>query len=813
MVTHTNRSHRLTAGTRLGLIATLSAALALGAGATTAHATLQAAAPQGAQDVHDEGEVTDLGVAMQSVNVRLSAVGELSDGTPVAYLFSDGEPVSFNMVDLRTGDLLDSYHLAPYSVASSITVADDGVVYFSVRSPNDGSLWRYDPEVQELSQVATGIAGEQMLRTLDTHEQTLYGTTYPNANLFAMDLQSQEITEYGRIAPEGDYAWGLDADDDGVWVGSGTPAQLHLMNPEEGSVAPVDLPEPVAAGGEFIQRIEKYGDVRIVSHRAVDGMTAHLHDGSEWVDALDVRGMWHYTADAEDGNFYYLDGQNDVWAYDVNERTTTQIDVLDSTIADELGATSQVFLADLGTQEFPGSSLVGVRADGRIWRLNLQTGHADVILADAQGAPVTTMSIAEGGDGQVYIGAYLSPGVLAAVDPATNTITQLDGPEQADSITAHGDLTIFGTYPNAEFFATDHTEPWDWGTNPAHVLTLGRAESGQDRPRHMISAGDVVAIGTIPNYGELGGALTLLDPATGEFESHRDVVPGQSVTDLAYADGVVYAGTSIHGGLDSTPTATTAEVFAWSIDDGLIASTPVPGAEVVHSLEFDQDGRLWAMADTGELLEYDVMAHEFDAVLDSGIPHTNVWGSASSLDLNEADGMLYGAAGNRLFRFDSSQQEVEVLVASGVRRSTVAHGDVFFTDETNVYRYHLGASDPICDEEMTGVHRGPLRVTDGTTCITDADINGPITVGSGASLVLTDSDTNGPIRASGALDVQLLNNQISGPVQISDSTGRVHLEQNSISGPLSCTGNEHQPTGEQNNIRGPASGQCQDLGS
>lgn len=807
----TRRGHRRTTGARLGLIATLGAALTLG--------TVPAAAdgaPELPSHVHHtstEGEITDLGVAMQSVNVRLSDVGELADGTPVAYLFSDGEPVSFNMVDLRTGELLDSHRLAPYSVASSITVADDGVVYFSVRSPNDGSLWRYDPEPRELSHMATGIAGEQMLRTLDTHEQTLYGTTYPNANLFAVDLQSEEITEYGRIAPEGDYAWGLDADDDGVWVGAGTPAQLRLVDPAEGSVTAVDLPEPVAASGEFIQRVEKYDDLRIVSHRAVDGMTAHLHDGTTWVDSLDIRGMWHYTADAEDGAFYYLDGQNTVWAYDVNERSATQIDVHDSAIADELGSTSQVFLTNLGTEEFPGHTLVGVRADGYIWRFNLQTAHADVILAQAQGAPVTTMSIATGGDGQVYIGAYLSPGVLATVDPTTNTMQQLNGPEQADSITAHGDLTVFGTYPNAEFFATDHTEPWDWGTNPAHVLTLGRSESGQDRPRHMISAGDVVAIGTIPNYGELGGALTLLDPVTGEFETHRDVVPDQSVTDLAYADGVVYAGTSIHGGLDSTPTATTAELFAWSITDGLIASTPAPGAEVIHSLEFDQDGRLWAMADTGELLEYDLTNHEFDTVIDSGIRHTNIWGSSSSLDLNEADGMLYGAAGNRLFRFDSGQEQVDVLVSSGVRRSTVADGDVFFTDETNVYRYHLGSPEQACDEQITGTHRGPLRILDGRTCITDADVKGPITVSSGASLVLTDSETNGPIRASGAQDVQLVNNRISGPVQVSDSTGRIHLEQNSISGPLSCTGNEQQPTGGQNEVRGPASGQCQELGS
>src|SRR5690625_7080878 len=68
---------------------------------------------------------------MSSINVRLSAVGELADGTPVGYLFSDGNPVSLEVVDLCTGDLLDQHRIDPYTVASSIAVAEDGTVYLS----------------------------------------------------------------------------------------------------------------------------------------------------------------------------------------------------------------------------------------------------------------------------------------------------------------------------------------------------------------------------------------------------------------------------------------------------------------------------------------------------------------------------------------------------------------------------------------------------------------------------------------------------------------------------------------------------------
>src|SRR5699024_2573177 len=101
--------------------------------------------PESAEQTAESGEVTELGVAMAWINVRLSAVGELADGTPVGYLFSDGNPVSLEVVDLRTGDLLDQHRIDPYTVASSIAVAEDGTVYLSVRSPNDATLWKYSP--------------------------------------------------------------------------------------------------------------------------------------------------------------------------------------------------------------------------------------------------------------------------------------------------------------------------------------------------------------------------------------------------------------------------------------------------------------------------------------------------------------------------------------------------------------------------------------------------------------------------------------------------------------------------------------------
>lgn len=808
MTAHRSRSRTPASPLRAALISGAVAALVMSAGAASADS-----GPASAEQAPAAEQVTDLGVAMASINVRLSAVGELADGTPVGYLFSDGNPVSFEVIDLRTGDLLDQHRIEPYTVASSIAVADDGTAYFSVRSPNDGTLWKYSPESKELETIASGIAGEEMLRMLDIDGDTLYGTTYPDANVYAVDLGTEEVTEYGRITPEGDYAWGLDAEDGTVWAGAGTPAQLVELDPESGTVEQIELPEAVAEGGDFIQRVESYGDdLRVVSHRAVDGATAHVHDGTDWIGTMDASGMWSYTEGTADGAFYYLssDQNEPLWAYDLDSRAPEPVDLSGSGLEGELAGTSQMFLAELGTDDFPGVTVLGVRTDGQIWRYNLETGRGDVLATDIEGAPVTTMSMAVGGDDQIYVGAYLSSGVMARIDPDTDEITQLSGPEQADAITPHGTDTLIGTYPNAGIYRADADADWEWGTNPEQVLELGRDATGQDRPRHMISAGEHVAIGTIPNYGELGGGLTLLDPQTGDYEFHRNVVPDQSVTDLAYTDSVVYAGTSIHGGLDSAPTTETAEVFAWHVDSGLQGSTPIPGAEIVHSLTVDAGGALWAMVDTGDLVELDPTTLEIVRTIDTGIAHTNVWGSSASLELHPENGLLYGNAGGSLFSVDPETGELTVLVDSGVRLATVTDSDVFFADETTVYRYHLEAAVE-CDQEITGDHRGPLTIREGTTCITDADVRGPVSVSDGASIVVEGSVINGPLQSHGAEDVTLTHTTHRGPVAITSSTGAVTLTGNTIYGPLACSGNALDPTGADNLVRGPASGQCAEL--
>jgi hypothetical protein len=645
------------------------------------------------QLVHSGGplEIEDLGTAFYSPNVRLADVDVLADGTPVGYVFSDGQPVSFNVVDLRTGDLLDSHDMTGYSIAASIEIAPDHTVYFSVRGPNDGTLWRYDPETQEVTELVRRIAGEQLLRSLVYDDGILYGSTYPNAKVYAYDTVTGDIRDYGSVVTDGSaYAWGFDLVDDRLWVGTGPTPHLMEVDPVNGSITERTLPSEVTDAADFVSRITRFDDLVVVGYSpAGAGGNTAVYDltADEWLPGL-AGSVGPWTPDAADGVVYYVSG-NTILGYDLATRQTVDVGWSDGSLAAELDGTNGLALVELGTADFPGVTLVGARVDGAIWRYNLATGNGDVVHSGIPGAPATIHSIGHGGDGSIYFGAYLSAGVMARIG-ADGSVEQLSGPKQADSVIAHRGRTVVGTYPGAEFFVGKANEEWNWGENPAYLFDLGRGESGQDRPLALLSAGSSVAAGTIPNYGELGGALTLFHPGSGKHEIYRNVVPDQSVTALAYRNGLIYGGTSIHGGLSSEPTQTEAELFVWDSRRGelVTSSVVVPGAEVIHALAFDHAGRLWGLTDSGVLFEYDTGTHEVARSRHTQATASNVWGRLSELYMHPHNGYMYGNADGRLFRFDPDTLEFTTVLSSGARHSAVdSDGVIYFTDQTNVYRY------------------------------------------------------------------------------------------------------------------------------
>jgi subtilisin family serine protease len=147
-----------------------------------------------------------------------------------------------------------------------------------------------------------------------------------------------------------------------------------------------------------------------------------------------------------------------------------------------------------------------------------------------------------------------------------------------------------------------------------------------------------------------------------------------------------------------------------------------------------------------------------------------------------------------------------------------------------------GGGPVVCDETITGVHAGPLSVTEGVTCLAaGAQVLGEVNVSEGAGLIATAAVIQGPVSAIGASTVEIVFSQVTGPVLVSGATGSVSLfgsqvtgsvtllnnstgvaatvSGNTVIGSLSCFGNQPPPTdhGLSNTATGGKLGQCAEL--
>ena len=768
-------------------------------------------------------EVTDHGLVGTEVSTSVSEAGTLPDGTPVLYIGGSGEPASFTVVNAETGELIFAADVPPKSISSPIQPLPDGSAFFGLRDGSGTIIYHWDAETHEITEALENPAGGRLVRELQLGDDgLLYGSTYPNTHVFSYSPETGEERDYGSVLEAGDsdsYAEGFAVHDGTAYVGTGMQsANFVTVDLDSGAVTDVDLP----AGYEQITRFYRFqqvGDlIAMAFSPGLSGGTNTLFwdtANAEWTceGAIDsfVSLNNPYSEATEDGRFYYK-ANDEIWEFDSTDCSVSATGWIDTDLEDT-GTHRTLGLVSTGD----GSEhlLLGLNRDGSFWNFDPATGEHEFFESQVTGSALTAHSIHVGPDEQVYMGIYLSPQVLSRFDPATEEIEQISGPSQADSWLTFDDQLLIGSYGNAVIHQGDPFAEWDWDTNPSEQFQLIGEQ--QDRVIQMATDGDQVAIATVADYGVQGGGLTLTD-MTDSGTTYRDLVEAQSTTSVAYGnDDLIYAGTSIRGGLSSDNSPLDAHLVTFDPEQGTVtnAVVPVEGNDVVAGL-VPIDDTIWGVTNSGDLFEFDTTTQEVANTYDLGTEHSaSPWGLGSTVQRNPADGLLYGIAGGSIFAFDPETKEHEVLAADTAykRMDIAADGTIYALDETNLFEITVTGAAPSCTDTIDSGHAGPLTVSEGTTCIEGGTVSGPITVQTAGSLIVDGAELRGPLRSTGAATVELVGSSIHGPVTITGTTGSTVLSDNEIRGPLSCSGNDPAPLdlGSPNTVRGPQSGQCRDL--
>jgi hypothetical protein len=220
------------------------------------------------------------------------------------------------------------------------------------------------------------------------------------------------------------------------------------------------------------------------------------------------------------------------------------------------------------------------------------------------------------------------------------------------------------SYPNARLSIYDPKKPLRFGNkeddNPRDIGPLG---GEQDRPRTMITGPHgKIYIGSYPDYGLLGGAISVYDPKKDEKRVYRHIIQNQSIASLAYIEklDLIAAGSSVRGGAGTRAIEKEAKLILWDPKEErkIFEIVPVPEAKAILSLAVTVDGMLYGITNNEKIFVFDSDKREIKKVFDLGFKEPR----EISLQLGP-DLRLYGLAKEAIFFIDPRNDQISLVLS------------------------------------------------------------------------------------------------------------------------------------------------------
>ena len=688
-------------------------------------AGLPAAQAAGSFNGKSFGEPVKVSTPIQRVSINDGVFG-MEDGKEVVYttVTSDSAAV-FNVVDIRDNKLLRSFALDGVNQSWRHAIAPDGTVYIAgIAVGNTPVLWSYSPVTKTVTNHGNPSPGQKSLWSMTTDDKgNVYGGTFDSGKLFKFDPVTREFHDYGTVLPGRGYIRSMAYHDGYIYAGLGAVGAVVKVNVETGEkevisdpvpgilgVAPEEVPfaydMAIADGYLAVRFSDPLNELLFYDLEAQEWLP---HKIGQVIDGVTGVGVYGFN------QLLTLDGK----LYIIGNRQLVEVD-LTTFEARSTGANygsslrGAMWIEFTDSPQFPGKSLVTLQSGGKITRINVKDGLREDFDAVVAGQPNPIHQLETAPNGKIYMTGY--PGSYGAVfDPVTDTSVMFTV-GQAEGLVALGDYMYFGIYPGGIIYRASLADA------VPSVQEMFRIGSEQDRPYMMTTGEGKLIIGTIPDYGKLGGALTIYDPATGEKEVYRNVVQNQSITGLVYHNGLIFGGSNIYGGLDIPPTETEAKMFVWDmaakqkIAEFTLDIPDLDKPTMITGLTVGPDGLIWGTVDgiifqldpeTFEIVDY---TNVYPQVKNYGFwrPYHPRWGQ---------DGMLYVDLADIMTVFNPQTKEFIQLTPFGkeINFMTIAPDasgidQIYYSDGANIMKIPVtlggGGTDPDPQERELPVFNG-----------------------------------------------------------------------------------------------------------
>jgi outer membrane protein assembly factor BamB len=523
--------------------------------------------------------------------------------------------------------------------AWGFTVGHDNRIYLGTY--DRGYLLRFDPKTETWDNLGRpGGETESFICQLTTApDGKIWGGTFPSANLFSYNPQTGGIQNFGRMDPDQFYCYPT-AGDDGMIYSAILFAKRDLVRFDPKTETKVSL---------LPSQERKPG--RVTLTKGTDGkIYAKFFDTNRWF-RIDQEGK-------------------------LGEVLESEIPLPKNVLPD-----GRQFLL----------------ANNRTLRItNPSTQEAKEINLRYEAAGSYLFVVGSGPEGRIY-GSSMLPLHLFSYYPAEGSFNQLSriplGGGEIYSMGSFDGKLYFCAYPGARLWVYDPKKSFRPGQGEdANPKDLGPLGDQQDRPRAMIAGPyGKVFIGSYPDYGQMGGAISVYVPQTDERRVYRHVVENQSIASLVDVPpfDLIVAGSSVRGGTGTRATEKEAKLILWDSKEEkkIFELAPVPEAKTILSLVSTRDGRVYGVTDTEKVFAFDIEKREIRKIFDLGLKDPR----ETSLQLGPGE-KIYGLAKEAIFTIDPMTDQVSLLakpptpIDSGM---TIVGRKIYYGSGANLWEFEI----------------------------------------------------------------------------------------------------------------------------
>ncbi|SDN56785.1 PQQ-like domain-containing protein [Psychrobacillus sp. OK028] len=625
----------------------------------------------------------------EMVQVQLgqaSVIQENSLGENEVYYHSNGLPGTFSVLDAETGELKFSQVIADTEALWAMTVGSDKNVYFAGTA--DGKLYRYLPEEKKVEELGANPSDVWVWDIEASTDGKIYGSTYPHASVFEYDIATGKFRDYGNVKEGQQYARGIAVTDKYIYVGIGTTKHLFKIDRATGEKEEVDIEGHSGQAG-MIENMFIVNGKLLVSVGSITMLVLDL-ETNEILNTFSYSNMISEPSPLNENIIYYK-FKNELFQYDFELNKSTLIEGI-PLLPDTVRVKDMEWI-NLSSGE---TVLAMVTQYGEYIQYNPTNNTVEFIELDISSQAVAIQALHSGEDGKLYMGGYQRG--LSIYNPFTDEIeVNIPSFAQPEGIGFLNGKVYYGTYVGAIMYSYDPLKPVDLNSNPNFEYDI---TDHQDRPFTITSGDDKLFVGTVPDYGVLGGVLAIYDEKTDTWSQYRNVVQDQSIIGLAYKDGKLYGSTSVWGGLGIDPKATEAKIFVWDVKTGqkIEEFTPeIPGIDetprMIGELSFGPDGNLWGAID-GTIF---AMNPDTKEIVKSKVIRPSLYNSSKWLPYRlqwAPDGMLYTTLSRKLIAIDPETLAHKVLVEDFMNNMTVgANGSIYYALGSELHEIAIPETD------------------------------------------------------------------------------------------------------------------------